>query len=74
MSNRLTKAVKQVIKLQVMYNLGKAVWTITTKLTYKHNVWKISQAVQKNMTRNVNNNTVGNTHQSAIEMQVKSKG
>ena len=25
------------------------------------------------MTRNVNNNTVGNTHQSAIEIQVKSK-
>ena len=28
---------------------------------------------EKNMTRNVNNNNVGNTHQSAIEMQVKSK-
>ena len=28
---------------------------------------------EKNMTRNVNNNTVGNTHQSLIEMQVKSK-
>ena len=25
---------------------------------------------EKSMTRNVNNNTVGNTHQSAIEMQV----
>ena len=34
MSNKLTKVVKQVIKLQVMYNLGKAVWTITTTLTY----------------------------------------
>ncbi|CAH3194471.1 unnamed protein product [Porites evermanni] len=31
------------------------------------------RASQVNMTRNVNNNTVGNTHQSAIEMQVKSK-
>ena len=28
---------------------------------------------ENNMTRNVNNNTVGNTHQSLIEMQVKSK-
>ena len=28
---------------------------------------------EKCMTRNVNNNTVGNTHESAIEMQVKSK-
>ena len=28
---------------------------------------------EKNMTRNVNNNTVKNTHESAIEMQVKSK-
>ena len=30
----LQKVVKQVIKLQVMYNLGIAVWTITTTLTY----------------------------------------
>ena len=34
---------------------------------------KYPKLCEKNMTRNVNNNTVGNTHQSAIEMQVKSK-
>ena len=28
---------------------------------------------EKNMTRNVNNNTLRNTQQSAIEMQVKSE-
>ena len=55
------------IKLQVMYNLGIAVWTIN--ITYG----KYPKLCEKNMTRNVNNNTVGNTHQSAIEMQVKSK-
>ena len=32
---------------------------------------KYPKLCEKNMTRNVNNNTVGNTHQSAIEMQVK---
>ena len=64
------------IKLQVMYNLGKSV-------SYKNNnnkanllnvtYGKYPKPCEKNMTRNVNNNTVGNTHQSAIEMQVKSK-
>ena len=34
---------------------------------------KLSKLCEKNMTRNVNNNTVANTHESAIEMQVKSK-
>lgn len=34
---------------------------------------KYPKLCEKNMTRNVNNNSVGKTHQSAIEMQVKSK-
>ena len=34
---------------------------------------KYPNLCEKNMTRNVNNNTLRNTHQSAIEMQVKSK-
>ena len=34
---------------------------------------KYPKLCEKNMTRNLNNNTVGNTHQSAIEIQVKSK-
>ena len=34
---------------------------------------KYPKLCEKNMTRNANNNTVGNTHQLAIEMQVKSK-
>ena len=73
MSNRLTKVVKQMIKLQVMYNLGKAVWTITTAQTSNF-YGKYSKLCEKNMTRNVNNNTVGNTHQSAIEkLKVKVK-
>ena len=38
-------------------------------ITYR----KYPKLCEKNMNRNVNNNTVGNTHQSAIEMQVKSK-
>ena len=32
---------------------------------------KYLKLCEKNMTRNVNNNTLGNTNQSAIEMQVK---
>ena len=73
MSNRLTKVVKQMIKLQVMHNLGKAVWTITTAQTSNF-YGKYPKLCEKNMTRNVNNNTVGNTHQSAIEkLKVKVK-
>ena len=34
---------------------------------------KYPKLCEKNMTRNVNNKSLGNTHQSAIEMQVKSK-
>lgn len=34
---------------------------------------KYPKLCEKNMTRNVNNNSVGKTHQSAIEMEVKSK-
>ena len=34
---------------------------------------KYPKLCEKNMTRNANNNTVGNTYQLAIEMQVKSK-
>ena len=34
---------------------------------------KYPKLCEKNMTRNVNNNSLANTHQSAIEMQVKSK-
>ena len=39
------------------------------KITYG----KYPKLCEKNMTRNVSNNTVGNTHQSAVEMKVKSK-
>ena len=34
---------------------------------------KYPKLCEKNMTRNVNNNTLGNTHQSATEMPVKSR-
>ena len=34
---------------------------------------KCPKLCEKNMTRNVNNNTVGNTHQSTVEMQIISK-
>ena len=34
---------------------------------------KYPKLCEKNMTRNVNNNTVRNTNQSATKMQVKSK-
>ena len=34
---------------------------------------KYPKLCEKNMTRSVNNNSLGNTRQSAIEMQVKSK-
>ena len=35
---------------------------------------KYPKLCEKTMTRNVNNNTVGNTHQSAVEMQVSKPG
>ena len=34
---------------------------------------KYLKLCENNVTRNVNNNTGGNTHRSAIEMQVQSK-
>ena len=34
---------------------------------------KYPKLCEKNMTRNVNNNTVVNTHESAVETQVKGK-
>ena len=56
-----------------MYNPGKAVSTIKKGKLLNITYGKYPKLCEKNMTRYVNNNTVGNTHQSAIEMQVESK-